>query len=569
MNHISSLTAQDFMTITWTQLEPRARQLLRMELNEKNVGDWLMEWSDLSRIISEAYQRRYAATTVDTTDETALQQYQAYVDEIQPAWMEIEQKLKEKLLASGMEPPELEIPLRNMRAESDLYQEANLPLLSEELKLSNEYDQIIGAQTTQWEGEEVTLTQLQPVYQERERARRELAWRAAAERRLADRQTLNDLWRQLLDLRLKIAANTEKEDYRAYRWQQMLRFDYTPQDCLHFHRAIERVVVPAASRLYEKRRLRLGLDTLRPWDLEVDPFGAEPLHPYHHTQELVAKTEAIFDALDPALGNYFRIMKAENLLDLDNRKGKAPGAYCTNFDASRKPFIFMNGVGLHDDVMTLVHEAGHAFHVFESVNLPYHCQTQVGLEFAEVASTSMELLAAPYLSQDEQGFYTPQQAARARLAHLEQLVLFLPFMAVVDAFQHWAYTQPERASQPKHCDAIWRELCQRYMPGIDWSGLEEEYKTGWQRKLHIFQVPFYYIEYGLAQLGAIQVWANALNNPTRAIADYRRALSLGGTAPLPQLYAAAGARFAFDDAILHRAISLIEKTMTELEESLS
>lgn len=565
MNRELLHTPQDFLTVTWSQLEPIAQELLHQELNAQNIEGWLSQWSDLSRIISEAYQRRYVATTIDTENQASLQQYQAYLDEIQPAWMAVEQKLKEKLLTSGLEPVGLEIPLRNMRAEADLFREVNLPLLSSELKLGNEYDQIVGAQTVQWEGAEVTLTQLLPVLQETDRPRRESAWRISAERRLKDRQKLNDLWQRLLSLRVKIAANAEKPDYRAYRWQQMLRFDYFPQDCAHFQQAIEEVVVPAASRLYEKRRRKLGLKTLRPWDLDVDLFGQEPLHPYQTTQDLIEKTKIIFHKVDPALGQYFATMEAEGLLDLENRKAKAPGAYCTNYDVTRRPFIFMNGVGLHDDVMTLLHESGHAFHVFETTALPYHSQLQVGLEFAEVASMSMELLASPFLSLGSDGFYTPEQAARARLAHLEGIILFWPYMAIVDAFQHWVYTHPDSASQPENCDSIWMELCQRFMPGIDWSGLEEELKTGWQRKLHIFQAPFYYVEYGLAQLGAVQIWRNALKNQEQAVANYRQALSLGGTAPLPQLYATAGAKFAWDARTLRTAVDLIEHTMAELE----
>ena len=568
MNDPLPQTPEDFLKVTWDQLEPSAHQLLEQSLKATNLVAWLTDWSDLSRAISETYQRRYVASTVDTSNPSALQQYQAYVDEIQPPWMAVEQKLKEKLLASGFEPPALDIPLRNMRAGTDLFRESNLPLLGEEMKLNNEYDQVIGTQTVNWEGSEVTLTRLLPVNQEHDRNRRELAWKLAAGRRLADRQALNDLWSRLMSLRTQIAVNAGKPDYRAYRWQQMLRFDYTPQDCIRFQEAIEEVIVPVANRLYQKRRQKLGLETLRPWDLEVDLFDQEPLHPYQDSDELVGKTEAIFSEVDPQLGKYFAILRREGLLDLDNRKSKAPGAYCTNYDTSRLPFIFMNGVGLQDDVMTLLHEGGHAFHVFEIAHLPYHCQLDVGLEFAEVASTSMEFLCAPFLDQEAIGFYSKQQAARARLAHLEQMITFWPYMAVVDAFQHWAYENPSAARLPENCDAAWADLCGRFMPGVDWSGLEDALKTGWQRKLHIFEEPFYYVEYGLAQLGAVQVWRNALADRPRAVADYRRALSLGGTVPLPQLFATAGARLAFDAGILREAVSLIEQTMSDLEASL-
>ena len=239
-------------------------------------------------------------------------------------------------------------------------------------------------------------------------------------------------------------------------------------------------------------------------------------------------------------------MRREKLLDLVNRKRKAPGGYCTDFSAVKRPFICMNAVGVHDDVQTLLHEGGHSFHVFETASLPYHQQTQVPMEFAEVASMGMELLAAPYLAADQGGFYSPADAARARIEHLEGTLLFWPYMAVVDAFQHWVYENPDAATDPVNCDRTWGEQWDRFMRGVDWGGLEEEKVTGWHRKLHIFQVPFYYVEYGLAQLGAMQVWRNALRDQAKAVANYRQALALGGTVTLPELFATAGAKFAFD-----------------------
>ena len=323
--------------------------------------------------------------------------------------------------------------------------------------------------------------------------------------------------------------------------------------------------MPLASHLYEKRRQRLGVKTLRPWDLEVDPFGRPPLRPFHEAPELESKTAIIFHNVDAKLGEYFDIMRRERLLDLENRKGKAPGAYCIDFQVAKRPFIFMNAVGIHEDVLTLLHEGGHAFHVFETAHLPYHQQLEVPLEFAEVASTSMEYLGAPYLTADRGGFYSINEAARARVEHLERALLFWPYMAVVDAFQHWVYENHAAASDPSNCDAKWSELWQRFMPGVDWSGLEDEMATGWQRKLHILQAPFYYIEYGLSQLGAVLIWRNALKNQAQAVADYRKALSLGGTANIPTLFATAGAKFSFDEETLGEAVSLMASTIEELE----
>jgi oligoendopeptidase F len=282
-------------------------------------------------------------------------------------------------------------------------------------------------------------------------------------------------------------------------------------------------------------------------------------------QQLIDGTATIFNQVDPELGAYYATMRDEGLLDLANRKNKAPGGYCTGFPAAKRPFIFMNAVGLHDNVQTMLHEAGHAFHAFESFKLPYIQQQDAPMEFAEVASMAMELLAAPNLSADRGGFYSEADANRARAEHLEGIIRFWPYMAVVASFQHWAYTHPDDAADPANCDAAWSDLWGRFMVGIDVSGLEDWVATGWHRKLHIYHVPFYYIEYGLAQLGAVQVWANALDDHAASLARYRAALRLGNTATLPELFAAAGARFAFDSDTLGRAVALVEDTLAGLE----
>ena len=550
----------------WIRYEPYYTDLAGRIIDPATVTDWLKDWSRLAELLFEIYQRLYVAITINTTDKESERRYNAFLDTIYPSTQAAEQQLKEKLLASGLEPAGFEIPLRNTRSEASLFREANLPLLSQELKLSAEYDRIIGAQAVPWEGAELTLTQLYPVYQEQDREKRECAWRLAAERQLADRQAINDLWTRFMDVRWRLAQNADQPDYRAYRWKQLLRFDYTPQECERFQQAIETVAVPAARRIYEKRRRKLAVASLRPWDLEVDARGRPPLRPYEHTDQLEDGVATIFQLIDPQLRAYFDVMRREGLLDLENRKGKAPGGYCTEYPLARKPFIFMNAVGLHTDVLTLLHEGGHAFHVFESASLPYFQQKQVGLEFAEVASMSMELLASPYLTRQVGGFYSPQEAARVRIEHLSEVICFWPYMAVVDAFQHWVYTNHPAASDPANCDAKWNELWERFMIGIDWSGLEQEQASGWQRKPHIHENPFYYIEYGLAQLGALQVWRNALQDQAGAVAAYRRALALGGTALLPQLYAAAGAKLAFDAQTLQEAVDLSEETIEGLEQ---
>ncbi len=556
---------QIFMKWNWPDIQPYADDLEKRVLSSASLASWVMDWSDLSRIISEMLERLYVATTLNTSAPETQNQYNTFLDEVYTPWQSANQALKQKLLASGLQPDGFEIPIRNMRVQAEIFRPDNVSLLSEEKKLANKYDEIIGEQTIEWEGQELTTTQLEPVFLELDRQKREKAWRASMDRRLVDRQKTNELWRQLLDLRVRIAKNAQLASYRDYKWKELLRFDYTPEDCQHFHQAIEKVVVPAVLRIYEKRQKRLGVGSLRPWDLSVDPLGREALKPYKSVDELVAKVSAIYHRVDPQLGEYFNRMRQGGLLDLENRKGKAPGAYCTNYDRVRLPFIFENAVGLHGDVATLLHEGGHAFHVFEAARLPYYHQLAVGMEFAEVASMSMELLTSPYLLANEGGFYSEQDAARARIEHLEEMVIFWPYMAVVDAFQHWVYSNPQAAANPDHCDQKWAELWQRYQGGVDWSGLEDAMVTGWQRKLHIFEVPFYYVEYGLATLGAFQVWRNSLRDQKAAVAAYRKALALGGTVPIPQLYATAGARFAFDAAALQEAVSLAEAKIEELE----
>jgi len=557
--------AIEFMEWDWPQIEPYIHDLQSRALNDASLEEWLADWSRLSNLVHEAQQRLYVASTLDTANPETRRRYESFLEHILPAFQAGDQRLKLKLLASGLQPKNFAIPFRNLQSEVELYREENLQLLTEELMLATQYDALTGAQTVTWEGEEVTLPQLQTVYQSQDRAQRERAWRLAAERQLADRERINRLWGRFMEVRRRLADNARLLDYRAYRWRQLLRFDYTPGDCERFHQAIYEAVLPAARQVCEQRRRRLGVASLRPWDLDVDPLGSPPLRPFHDITELVERTSAIFHRLHPQLGNYFDIMRLEGLLDLDNRQGKAPGGYCTEFRVARRPFIFMNAVGVHEDVQTLLHEGGHACHVFETVHLPYHQQLHIPLEFMEVASLGMEFLASPHLEAARGGFYSRQEAARAHLEHLEHSLIFWPYMAVVDAFQHWVYQNHTQASDPQRCDAQWASLWERYMPIEDWSGLDEELRTGWQRKLHIHQVPFYYVEYGLALVGALQIWRKALHDPQGTLAAYRNALALGGTASLPQLYSAAGARLAFDTAALRQVVDWMMQEIAELQ----
>lgn len=548
----------DMMEWTWSEYAVYYDELTRRGLTGATVERYLADWTRLHDRVDEVGSRLAVAKDANTADKDAEARFNRYIENVYPRMQEAEQRLKARLLGSGLKPAGFELPLRKMQAEAAIYRDANLPLSVEQQKLNTEYSKIVGNQTVQWEGKELTVTQLRPVCFETNRERREAAWRLASRRQLADRKAINDLWQRYLKLRLQLAGNAGFGDYRSYRWQELLRFDYTPENSKQFQQAIEAAVVPAATRVYERRRRQLGLKTLRPWDLDVDPLGRAALAPFKTIERFKSGVHAMLTRVDAGLGGYFRTMMDEKLLDLDNRKNKAPGGYCTSFEAAQRPFIFMNAVGLHGDVMTLVHEAGHACHSFAASRLPYYQQRQVGLEFAEVASMGMELLASPYFGRDSGGFYSKDEAARAYADNLERDILFWPYMALVDAFQHWVYENPADAMEPVNCDRKWTELSDRFMPGVDWSGFEDELATGWHRKLHIHQAPLYYVEYGLAQLGACQVWANALKDQAAAVTAYKDALALGGMKSLPELFSAAGARFAFDADTLRTVVSLME-----------
>ncbi len=560
-------TIQPVLDWEWPQFAVYFDDLEARDLTADNVADWLKDWTRIAEVLSELGTRLQVATTQDTTDDAAEVAYKRFLDDIQPHYRSAEQNLKAKLLASGLEPVSFEIPLRDLRTAAALFREENTPLLTAEQKLQLEYNRISGAQSVTWAGDALTLPQAYARLETLEPEPREQLWRQIAERHLQDRDVLNDVWQQLLELRQQLAHNAGYDSYREYRWADLRRFDYTPADCETFHDAIANVVVPAASRVYDRLRSTLGVERLRPWHLRRDhahPPTMPTLHAYETIDDLERIAETIFNRVDPQLGEYFGIMRRENLLDLGNRPGKGPGGYCTRFMLAQRPFIFMNAVGSATDVRTLLHEGGHAFHAFECGQLPYIQQRAPTAEFAEVASMSMELLSAPYWAKAEGGYYSAEDVVHARRQHLEGILVFWPFMAVVDAFQHWAYTHVAEAADPANCDAQWRELWNRFVPAVDWTGFDAMQATGWQRKLHIFNYPFYYVDYGLAQLGAVQVWRNAQTDQAQAVADYRQALALGSQQPLRELFATAGARFGFDAPLLRDAVELIASTLAEL-----
>jgi oligoendopeptidase F len=547
----------------WDTIQPHVDRLLGAELHPAATEAWLQDWSDLSAVLYEAYAQIQREITENTADTEAEARFLTFTEKIQPPLRMADQALRDKLLGvPGYAPSgETQEMVRRFRAEAGIYRDENVPLLSELAVLENEYGKITGALTIDWGGKIETLPKARQRQRSLDRGERERAWRLEMAAYASVREPLNELYLKMLRIRRQVARNADLPDYRAYRWQEFFRFDYTPEDCRTFHDAIEHAFVPLANKLTSEKRSLLGLDSVRPWDIEMDPYG-EPLRPFDDVAELVDGARRIFERVNPLFAGYFDTMR-DGYLDLESRPNKAPGGYCEGFPVTGKPYIFMNAVGIQDDVSTLLHEGGHSFHFMESRRHPLIWNHGSPMEFSEVASMSMELLSSPYLEASEGGFYSQADAQRARADDLRITARFLPYMAVVDAFQHWVYVDaPEDLTAPD-LDAAWSRLWDRFMPGIDFTGLQAEKETGWHRKLHIFQAPFYYVEYGLAQLGALQVWRNSLRDQEQAVTDYRAALAAGNTRPLPELFRIAGAHFGFDRGIVGELAALIEAQLAQ------
>jgi oligoendopeptidase F len=529
-----------------------------------SVGDleaWLGDHSEVTAALAESSSLAYIAMTCQTDDEAKEKAFLHIVEVVDP-WLKPRQfALMQKLVQSpffAQLPGFYEVFRRSVETQVKIYREENVARETEVAKLTQQYQKISGAMTVQFDGQEQTLARMARIQEEPDRARRESAWKIVTERRLQDVDKLEDLFDQLVALRNEIAHAAAFPDFRAYSFASYERFDYTPEDCLRFHDAVEHHIVPLARELQEERRGRLGVDPLRPWDLAVDPDHRPPLHPFTESSELVDKSHQIFSQLDSRLGEYYDVLRRQELVDLDNRKGKAPGGYQSTLSEARVPFIFMNAVGIHRDVETMIHEAGHAFHALASRELPLHTYRQAPIEFCEVASMGMELLAAPHLRK----FYSDADANRAQRNHLEGIIKIFPWIATVDAFQHWIYTHPGHTRQER--TAFWVSLMERFGGGEDWSGFEEARAHLWHRQLHIFEVPFYYVEYGIAQLGALQLWQAAQRDLPGALDHYLAGLSLGGSRPLPELFQASGLAFDFTDQTIAPLMRNVKEALLEL-----
>lgn len=552
----------------WAQIEPLYQSLLDRKIESaQELEKWLLDRSELYSCVSEEGERRYVSMTCHTDNPDLEKKYLFFVEQIEPKIKPFEQKLNQKYydceFRSKLDKKRFEVFDRNIAAEIELFREKNIPLETEDDVLRQNYQKINGAMSATMDGQEKTIPQLEVILEETHRARRQEAWEKIVNRRLRDQYAMNDLYDKMVKIRDEIAHNAGYDNYRDYAFKDNKRFDYTPQDCERFHTAIEKWVVPLSRKLAKLRwkALNIAPFSLRPWDMEVDPKGRAPLAPFKSADELKSGVRTILTKINPNLATIFDSMNQQGNLDLDSRKGKAPGGYCADFMEARQPFIFMNAAGLFDDVNTLLHESGHATHSYVSRMEPlYEYRMNVPLEFAEVASMSMELFGIDYLDV----FFTQEEAARAKRKQLEGIINFLPWMARVDAFQHWVYTHPNHTRQER--GQQWLELEKRFDARSDWSGYEKAKEMEWHRKLHFFEHPFYYIEYGIAQLGALQLWNNFKKNPEKAVNDYLAALKLGGSRPLPELFQTAGAKFDFSEETIKPLMEMLELELGKLPE---
>lgn len=544
----------------WEQIEPLLINLVERQLNNvEDLEKWLEDSGELANVVAEENSRRYIAMTCNTESPEIKKAFLHFVEVIEPKLKPYRNKLDKKFLdcpyVDDLDADYYQLMIRSKRNSVELFREENIPLETELGKLSQRYQEILGAMTVEFRGKEHTMQQMGIYMQENDREVREESFRLTSERRLKDAEELEELFDKMIALRYQIAQNAGFDNFRDYQFRRFERFDYTPEDCFNFHKAIEELVVPICRTSLKNRKEALKVESVRPWDLGCDRYGRNPLRPFDNTDSLILKCQAIFKKVDSELGDWFQILIDNGLLDLDSRKGKAPGGYQATLREVRLPFIFMNAVGLNRDLLTLLHEGGHAFHTFADRDQKLSGYRGSPIEFAEVASMSMELLGAPYFN----AFYSESDAARARYDLLEGITSILPWIATVDAFQHWIYTNPQHTAEER--SNYWIGLMERFGAGVDFTGYEESLKYRWHAQLHIFEYPFYYVEYGIAQLGALQIWNEYRKDPKVAIENYKKGLSLGASRPLPELFTAAGINFDFSESLIKPLMDEVEGAM--------
>jgi oligoendopeptidase F len=552
----------DFVVTDWQNLEPFFKNLLDRTIETKeDLEKWLQDQSELEAVVSEDACWRQIKMTCDTENEVLEEAFNFYCTQLQPKIQPYADALNKKLvnhpLSKDLDAEKYFTFLRTIRKSIELFREENIALQSELAVMQQQFGVISGKMTVTVNNKEYTLQQAAKFYESKDRSLREDTYRKVQERRWQDKDELNKLFNQLLEKRNTEALNAGFTNYRDYRFKELGRFDYTKADCFAFHDAVKQHVLPLVNLIYQKKKAKLGLDTLRPWDLEVEPEGSLSLQPFKTSEELINKSIECFSKLRPFFGECLTKMNALKHLDLESRMGKAPGGYNCPLAESGAPFIFMNAAGQMQDLITMVHEGGHAVHSFLAHPLKLNGFKEYPMEIAEVASMAMELFSMEHWDV----FFTDEaQLKKAREYQLERVITIFPWIATVDKFQHWLYENPTHTVEER--TAKWNEILKEFSDDvIDYSGLENYRSNLWQKQLHLFEVPFYYIEYGIAQLGAIGMWRQFKNNPELALDNYCNALSLGGTKTLPQLFETAGLKFDFSSEQIKLLMEFVKGEM--------
>lgn len=556
----------DFKLTDWASLEPFFKELLERELTDKfSLEKWLQDTSELEAAISEDACWRQIKMTCDTTDKTLEEAFNYYCMELQPKIQPYADALNKKLIAAPalkeLDEATYHTYLRSIRKSIELFREENIPLQAEIAVLQQQYGQISGAMMVSVNDKEYTLQQAAKFLENPDRALREEVYHKIQERRLESKAELTALYDKLIALRNKEAENAGFKNYRDYRFKELGRFDYTKEDCFQFHEAVKLHVLPLVNEIYKAKKEKLGYETLRPWDADAEPAGTEPLRPFEKGEELLQKSIECFTKMRPFFGQCLSKMQEMQHVDLESRKGKAPGGYNCPLAESGAPFIFMNAAGQMHDVTTMVHEGGHAIHSFLAHPLPLAGFKEYPMEIAEVASMAMELFS---MDEWESFFADASDLKRAKEHQLERVITIFPWIAIIDKFQHWIYEHPQHTHEER--TTAWVKTLKEFQDDVfDYSGLETFRENAWQRQLHLFEVPFYYIEYGIAQLGAIGMWMQYKENKTAALDNYCNALSLGGTRTLPELYKAAGLEFDFSPAKIEKLMEFVKGQMEQIK----
>lgn len=553
------------MEVTWENIEPVFQELQNRDIkNSLELEQWLQERSNFEAFLQEDYAWRYIRMTCDTEDPKLLEDFQFFATEIEPKIAPISNELDKKLYHSpyqaDLDTEKYKVYLRKVASAIELFREENIPIMTQIQVEQQRYQSLTGSMMVHIEGQDYTLAQAAVFLKDTDRSKREKVWYSITKRRLQDKAELDKLFDSLKELRHQVAIHAGFANYRDYMFRALGRFDYTVIDCTDFHAAIATHVVPVLAEMAEERREALSLDALRPYDMDVDTSGLPALKPFQSGAELIDKTIACFSRLDGYIGQCITVMKEENLFDVESRKGKAPGGYNYPLAATGKPFIFMNAAGTFSDLTTMVHEGGHALHTFISAHLELNDFKDVPSEVAELASMSMELISMDHW---DVFFDDPAELKRAKKEQLVDVLKTLPWVATVDAFQHWLYLHPDHSITER--EEAWNSIYDRFGGGFcDWTGIEEAKSNLWQKQLHIYEVPFYYIEYGMAQLGAIAIWKNFKENPDRALKDYMEALKLGYTKTIPEIYETAGIRFDFSADYVHELVRFVKAELEKL-----